>query len=452
MILTPCCILLLPFPAFLLSILSFFAVTLPCYSFGSSFYQRKLQISKHAVGGEANSCFFFILRFYHCSESLSSNPQSCNLIQCSKPSTSRLGPAILQPPASGRVSSTRASGSSHNHSSWLRAPPGLRILHIPFQLLWLFLNVQTFFWSICFIHLRPFSSTARHPRRRIAWLYSTQHFPPIHHAFLSSEVSTSSSVLRTPPACYFCVSPIRASRSYFNTQAWQICQIAFSSELMYADLPELAFLALRNIVLAAKSEAFNPTCGPACGRRRLLLSRRTRGSFQLLTPDSGSSWPPSGAPTSLRRPPFSLSFSYFESSPPMSVPSCGLRMGFATGASALWRVDPARAQLLHSWLIWTVPPRHDCPGTTVTGTGTATVIVTSGGLHGGSPNRTSLASSRIASLGGTVPPGRLRPDSDRAPSVARPGSGPCLAGPRFAAPEPAAAILMIPGCGTRPTN
>ena len=263
MILTPCCILLLPFPAFLLSILSFFAVTLPCYSFGSSFYQRKLQISKHAVGGEANSCFFFILRFYHCSESLSSNPQSCNLFQCSKPSTSRLGPAILQPPASGRVSSTRASGSSHNHSSWLRAPPGLRILHIPFQLLWLFLNVQTFFWSICFIHLRPFSSTARHPRRRIAWLYSTQHFPPIHHAFLSSEVSTSSSVLRTPPACYFCVSPIRASRSYFNTQAWQICQIAFSSELMYADLPALAFgafLALRRhcekIVLAAESEAF----------------------------------------------------------------------------------------------------------------------------------------------------------------------------------------------------
>ena len=114
---------------------------------------------------------------------LSSNIQPSNLFQSSKPASpaSPHPPDILpgslstlQPPASGRVSSTRASGSSHNHSSWLRAPPGLRILHIPFQLLWLFLNVQTFFWSPSHLFIQLlhflFNSMPSSPAKRISFL------------------------------------------------------------------------------------------------------------------------------------------------------------------------------------------------------------------------------------------------------------------------------------------
>ena len=86
---------------------------------------------------------------------------------------------------------------------------------------------------------------------------STQSSPANHIALLDTAFPPNSSCLPFCLLLLFCVSPIRASRSSFNTRPRQI---AFSSELMYADLPALAFLALRRhcekIVLAAESEAF----------------------------------------------------------------------------------------------------------------------------------------------------------------------------------------------------
>ena len=130
-ILTPCYILTVFPPVSSVFISSFIApksVTLPCYSFGSSFYsdQQKLQICKYPVGYAANSCFFFIFRFYYCTESPFIQPLS--VLQALNLQTSFLDPLVLFSP---QVLVVYLQPHPSIHSSWPRALPSLQILHSP---------------------------------------------------------------------------------------------------------------------------------------------------------------------------------------------------------------------------------------------------------------------------------------------------------------------------------
>ena len=92
------------------------SVTSPCYLVCFSCYSRKLQDSKTAEGGGANSCFFFFFCFYSCSAESPFPPalQPRSVLQAlhgfsSPPDILPASLSTLQPPASGRVSSTQAS-------------------------------------------------------------------------------------------------------------------------------------------------------------------------------------------------------------------------------------------------------------------------------------------------------------------------------------------------------
>ena len=174
-----------------------------------SCYQQQLQICKCAVGGGANSCFFFIFCFYYCTES-----------------------PFLQHPALQPLSvfQARLSGFSSpaRHPSWVSeyssAPsfwscifyPGFRpIPNYTTPAVGSELCPAFGFASECSSMSRhssgvqatssssyfTFSSTACPPRLRNASLSSTFPVPPLHH----ESLSTSSGFFRTSHASCYCL-------------------------------------------------------------------------------------------------------------------------------------------------------------------------------------------------------------------------------------------------------